>query len=826
MREQRREEAASPTRSPRPGRRWWRAWPILVIPLIVGLVASFVLAGLRSQQERIRDARLLLSNLHENVLVQETLVGHATVMRFLTPDVPKELSRLATDTENGLKALARSLDNDPLVARMHSQWHTYRAGRDDRIQKLGNVSAPSAPAHTGSDQGTGGHVAPPPAPPAAGSAASTDPRNNVIPTLGTDSRNAEFLSLISSIDDFDSTLAQRARDTDHRGDLGALVTVVLEAFILSVLFWHFFKVRRQSDLDKAEKRILHESEQRFRSLVQNSSDVVTVVEPDTRIRYQSPAVERILGYDADELAGTLLNELVHPRDRETILAFIDEASSGGGVGEPVEFRLRHRDGSWVHVESLASNIASDSVGGLVLTTRDVSERKAFEERLTHQAFHDSLTGLANRGLFGDRLSHALVRRRDNPAAVAVLFLDLDDFKTINDSLGHAPGDTVLREVAKRIQQCLRASDTAARFGGDEFAVLLEDVAGIEEAREVAERILDMFHQPITIEGMELFVQASIGIALGASGLPHASDLLRNADVAMYLAKSRGKANIQIYQREWDTSSHQRLELKAQLQHALERGELVLRYQPILDLRSGRVAGVEALLRWMHPTRGLTPPREFISLAEETGLILPIGRWVLEEACQQARSWHVLYPSHAPLMVGVNLAPKQLEDRCLTDDVAAALTASGLEPSCLVLEITEGVVLRETGDLLAHLTSLKKLGVRLAIDDFGTGYSSLSHLRRLPVDILKIDKCFIDNVSGTAQDSALASAIIKLGQILELQTIAEGIEQEDQARTLRGLECDLGQGYLFGEPLASERIDELLASQPSLVTVSPALDKPL
>jgi diguanylate cyclase (GGDEF)-like protein len=482
---------------------------------------------------------------------------------------------------------------------------------------------------------------------------------------------------------------------------------------------------------------------------------------------------------------------------------------------PVQWRMWHRDGTWRAVESIGMSLLHDSsVRGVVLNTRDVSERTALEAQLTHQAFHDPLTGLANRALLRDRAQHALTRtQRQGQPPLALLFLDLDNFKTVNDSLGHAAGDALLVEAARRLLACVRASDTVARLGGDEFAVFVEDPVDDAGYTQVAERIIAALGRPFRLGGREVFVGASLGIALAQDG-DGADNLLRNADVAMYMAKTRGKGRYERFAPEMHTTAVERIELGADLRHAIEHDEFVLHYQPIVILESGDITGVEALVRWQHPRRGLLAPAQFIPLAEEMGLILPLGAWVLREACDQAQRWRRRRGSSSPLAVTVNVSGRQLQNDQFIADVRAALAASGLEPHALILELTESVLTDQTETVLTTLEALKAVGVRLAIDDFGTGYSSLSYLQRFPIDILKIAKPFVDDVTeasapGGANRRALAQAVITLGNTLAVRTIAEGIELPQQLDRLRELGCDLGQGFHFSKPLPAAQLEALL-----------------
>jgi diguanylate cyclase (GGDEF)-like protein/PAS domain S-box-containing protein len=560
---------------------------------------------------------------------------------------------------------------------------------------------------------------------------------------------------------------------------------------------------------KAAERALRASEERFRSLVQNSSDVISIVDADGGVRYHSESVRRVLGYDPAELIDGDPLSLVHPDDRERVARFVAEAALRPGVTAAETWRVRHRDGAWLHSETVAANLLEDpNVRGLVLNTRDVSDRKELEAQLVHQAFHDGLTGLANRTLFAERVEHTLARTGHGD--LAVLFIDLDDFKHVNDSLGHAAGDQLLVAAARRLQGCLRPTDTAARLGGDEFAVLLERVTDADAAVAVAGRVLDTLHQPFGLNGRTIPIKASLGVAVGRPGVDQAEELLRNADVAMYAAKAGGKDRYELFRPDMHEDMLQRLELEAELRHVADRDQLVLHYQPIVELVSGRITRVEALVRWDHPTKGLLPPTAFIPLAEEQGLIGPIGNWVLLQACLQARRWQDQFPDAPPLSVHVNLSGRQLEEQRLVGEVVHALETSRLSPRQLTLEITESVLVTDIVTMSARLRELKGLGVLLAIDDFGTGYSSLSYLRRFPIDMLKIDKAFVDGIGRGREDTALAHAIVKLSHTLQLHTVAEGIEQASQAVHLAGLGCQDGQGFHFARPMPAAAMTELLA----------------
>jgi len=566
-------------------------------------------------------------------------------------------------------------------------------------------------------------------------------------------------------------------------------------------------LNRQLEANAAE---LAKGQEHFRSLVQNSSDVITLIGRDGVIRYQSASVERILGYSEAELIGKPFGDLLHADDRIQVLRKIDEAINIIGPPIALECRLRRNDDSYCPAEVTITNLLElPAVRGLVLNTRDVGERKALQEKLTHQAFHDSLTDLPNRAAFRIHLDHAL--QDDHERRIAVLFLDLDDFKAVNDTLGHDIGDKLLAAVGARIASTLRPGDTVARLGGDEFAVLLKNMEDEKIASRVAERITRQFATPFGIGGKEISIHASIGIAGLVSGQEAAEELIRNADVAMYIAKSKGKARYVEYEASLAAEALQQMELEADMHRALPEKQFVLHYQPIVMLESGALHIVEALVLWNHPERGLLNSADFISVAEHSGMIVELGRWVLQQAARDGRRWQVRYPSAPPMGISVNLSGRQLQRPELVSEVMEAVDAAGLDPQSLILELTESVLIEDTALVARVLQELRGQGFRLALDDFGTGYSSLGHLRDFPVDILKIDRSFVAGIGHGLTDGAILRAIIGLANSLGLMTVAEGIERSEQLAALNAMGCHAGQGFYLSKPLDYDGMEAFLAS---------------
>ena len=550
-------------------------------------------------------------------------------------------------------------------------------------------------------------------------------------------------------------------------------------------------------------------EAEYRMLAEHSTDFLSRHTIDGTFLYASPVSRAMLGWDSDAMLGRTPKQLDmdHPDDMEII-----ERNWVGALREErsrtAAYRARRRDGSIVWLETTFRAVRGPGGEALemVCVSRDISERKSAELELAHRALHDGLTGLPNRALFLDRLGQALRRSRRRDRVVAVVFLDLDRFKLVNDSLGHKAGDRLLVDVAMRLSSALRPSDTLARFGGDELTLLCEDIGDGEDARAIAQRLLETFAEPFIVQDGEAFLQASIGIALSRDGFETPEDLIRDADAAMYRAKARGQG-VELFDEAMRQDVRDRLALEAALRRGIGRGELRLHCQPLVSLADARIEGFEALVRWEHPERGLVPPGSFIPLAEETGLIVPIGAWVLSEACATLRRI-IDETGMATLQVSVNVSPRQLQQPDFVAQVRAALDDNGLDPSCLVVEITESAIM-EAG-AAAILRALKDLGVRLAMDDFGTGYSSLAHLRRFPLDVIKVDRSFVAGL-GDGQGSSIAGAIVSLAHALGLRTVAEGIEDEEQRRAVMALGCDVGQGFHFARPMPVDDLTRLLAA---------------
>jgi diguanylate cyclase (GGDEF)-like protein/PAS domain S-box-containing protein len=612
-----------------------------------------------------------------------------------------------------------------------------------------------------------------------------------------ESVDATFAGLSESLGTLQVRAQAEALASSGQAALGTVLALLFSATAITLLVARFERIRRQRDI--AERHALREREATTRSLIENSSDLVLVVDRDEQLRFASSASRRVLDIEPADLVGRALDTLVHPDDEGALRRAVADVVREPQASPFVEVRFRRGDAEWQYTEVALANLLDDrSVRGIVMNARDVTDRRALERRLAHQALHDPLTGLANRRLFLQRLDRLIA----DHAPAAVIFLDLDGFKALNDSLGHAGGDSLLVALAERLQTMLPPGDTMARFGGDEFAVLIEGARHAETAAVVARRLVDALAQPFDVFESEVFIGASFGIAVATVG-QSAESLVGSADIAMYAAKSRGTGQVEIFEPTMRATAIARSEIALELRGAVERSEFAVRYQPIMDLALGTVAGFEALVRWEHPTRGEIAPDRFIPSAEQNGLIIPIGRFVLREACAQALTW----PDD--LFLSVNLSTRQLQDPALVADVRAVLQETGFAPHRLELEITETAAMDDEHLAAERLAELKALGVRLAIDDFGVGYSSLGYLRRFDVDVLKLDRSFIQGITISGRELAFATSIVELSKLLGVQTVAEGVESAEQVRKLREIGCDLAQGYYFSRPLKVVAVREFL-----------------
>ena len=592
-------------------------------------------------------------------------------------------------------------------------------------------------------------------------------------------------------------------------------------FLLSYLYIAYQRIvyRRQNEL--------------FRVVSENAADMIALVEVTGKRLYNSPAYEKVLGYSSEELAATGSLEQVHPEDLLRVVEAGKQARLTG-VGKRLEYRMRHKNGEWRVLESTASPIRNrrGQVTQLVIINRDITERKRMEEQLEHNAFHDALTDLPNRSLFLDRLQRAMDHARRFPEfKFAVLFVDIQGLKIFNETMGHAVVDQLIIDISNRLKGRLRHDDTIsrssppggsggaagdeilARMDGDQFTVLLEGIKEPSDPMRVAMRVQETLTSPFAAHGVDVFTSAGIGIALSSPSYVKPAEMLRDADIAMCRAKAQGTSGCEVFDTEMHALVVRRLKLESELRKAIEREELRVFYQPIVRLSTGQIAGVEALLRWWHNYSEMVGPADFIEIAEETGLIVPIGRWVLKETCRQAHAWHQNFPMDPPLTTTVNVSPRQFAQSNLVADVQDALRETGVNPGSLQLEITETVAMSDPKNTTRIFSQLKDLGVRLSIDDFGTGHSSLSRLRSFPVDVLKIDRSFIRSIEHDVESREIARLIVTLAHHLNLKVIAEGVETEGQRDYLEQFGCEFGQGYFYSPPIDSTGLEKLLSNAP-------------
>ncbi|WP_126424713.1 bifunctional diguanylate cyclase/phosphodiesterase [Brevibacillus marinus] len=572
--------------------------------------------------------------------------------------------------------------------------------------------------------------------------------------------------------------------------------------------YQYISIRNDITSRKLMEEALRKSEEMYRLISENSSDLIAVIDAEGYILYASPSHKLQLGHDTAELENSHLLQWIHEDDREIAAAGIHQTSAARNRSPHLEFRFRTKSGRYVYLEASINPILhqSGAVSHLVLVMRDITERKTTEQTIYHLAYHDPLTDLPNRRLFMDRLRKEVQYARRFQSQLAVLFLDLDRFKSINDTLGHEVGDLVLAETTKRISKCVREKDLVARIGGDEFTVLLTDLKSALDAENIARRIVASLQEPLELVGRPLHISCSLGIALFPADGTDADELLRRADMALYSVKNHCRNGYAFFHADMEERSLERILLQNELKKALQQEQFQLAFQPKVDLSSGQVTGMEALVRWEHPELGRLSPGKFIPIAEETGLIVPLGEYVLRRACQQNKEWQELgYP---PVKVSVNLSPRQFYHPDLVSRIQEILSTTKLDPQWLELEVTESIF-ADLDHATAILKEIKKLGVQVSIDDFGTGYSSFSYIKHLPVDSLKIDASFIRDLHVNKESQAIVKAILTIAKTLNLTVVAEGVEKTEQHALLSEDGCNQGQGYLFSQPLSGEEFADYL-----------------
>ncbi|HYC45411.1 MAG TPA: EAL domain-containing protein [Burkholderiales bacterium] len=575
------------------------------------------------------------------------------------------------------------------------------------------------------------------------------------------------------------------------------VPVTLLSLVMAIAVCGFAMHIQARELTRTND-MMRDSERRYRQLVELSPDAICI-ESDGRITFANTASVRLFGAaDAEDLVGKPLVELLPGAAH--VRALTDQHSA-------LEQKLRRLDGSTVDIELVAAPLKSEGNVSAQLVMRDITERKKAEERLNHLANYDPLTGLPNRALFRDRIGHALARAKRQELLMAVMLIDLDHFKEINDTLGHSKGDQVLQALTGVLRSCIRDTDTLARLAGDEFSIIVEHVRHVDDAVVVADKIISALSKPLVIDGQEIFVTVSIGIAMFPFSADSIEQLVQAADIALYRVKDQGRNGYEFYSPEMNADAAERLQIENLLRRAIERDEFSVQYQPKIAVHGGRVTGVEALLRWRSAELGFVPPDRFIPLAEKTGLIVPIGEWILRKACAQARAWQV--QGLPPIVVSVNLSARQFRQPKLADMVASVLRETGLQAQYLELEITESLMMTEKDHAIVTVDELHALGVQISVDDFGTGYSNLAYLKRFPVQKLKVDKSFVQDATSDAEDSKIVAAVVALAKSMDLAVVAEGVETAEQLQLLAHLGCDEYQGYFFSEPLSAPDLEPLL-----------------
>ena len=575
---------------------------------------------------------------------------------------------------------------------------------------------------------------------------------------------------------------------------------------------------------------LHESENRYALAAKGANDGLWDWDLITESAYYSQRWVEIMGIRPEagqKPCKECWLERIHPEDYEKVVSELDSHLEGKTKHFQNEHRVLHQNGEyrWVLSRGLAVRDSEGKACRIAGSLTDITERKLAAQKMEHDAVHDALTGLPNRKSLMKRLDRTLKRaKHDKDFSFAVLFMDLDRFKIVNDSLGHQSGDVLLLEIAKKLELLVRPGDMVARLGGDEFVLLVENISRKDDVVEIAERILKQLQQPVTISNQEIYSSGSIGVVFGSSEYDKPDDIVRDADLAMYRAKEKGKGRFELFDSQFHSGTISRLQLEIDLRQAIERQEFVLHYQPIVSLISEEIIGFESLIRWEHPIRGLVPPNDFIPVAEETGMILPIGNWVVLESCFQMKEWQELNPTAKDLVININISARQLEQKDLVKQIEYALIASELEPSCLKLEITESVIMENADQAISKVNQFREMGVRVSIDDFGTGYSSLSYLHRFPIDTLKVDRSFISRIGEEGEGAEIVQTIIALASTLGMDVVAEGIETSEQSKFLQQVNCSHGQGFFYSRPVDNDAVSEMLRNIPDRKgMINPALE---
>jgi diguanylate cyclase (GGDEF)-like protein/PAS domain S-box-containing protein len=762
------------------GARLIPLWPVFVIGLGVALLAIYSLLRLQADNDRSHRAAMLLSQFEGAVARQNGLSWEAITVRQTSPEFDEEMASRRLRASSVLASLAGMDDDSGWAAVLAEAYDTYSADEEEALSLLRSGAA---------------------------DAAVNIQTTRVAP---------RYDAIRGMVGDISAEMSDNSARMRRITGAGSVATMIAAALTLGFLLWRYERARGAVALGAAAQASLRASEEQFRSAFERSAIGVALIAPNGSFLQVNHALCALLGYDEIDLRRLSIDDITHRDDRAVDRGLMRQLVDDLRRTYEVEKRLRHRSGQVLWVTESVSLVREPNGAPMhfIAQFQDITERKQLEEEITFQAFHDALTGLPNRTSFVDRLKTALDRATGRGSAVAVLFLDLDGFKMVNDSLGHGAGDLQLQEVAHRLKGCLSPSVLVARFGGDEFTILLEDITDVVDATAIAGRLIAALHPPFRIKSWEMRASASVGISLRQAPFADTppEELLREADIALYHAKAAGKGRFQVFDPSMSAMAVERMELATELQRAATQGDLTLHYQPEIDLHTERIVGVEALLRWNHPHRGTVYPGEFVPIAEETGLILSIGEWALLEACRQAQAWQSLRPDGPPLVVSVNVSVRQLAVPGLVDAVSHALNETGLDPRNLRIEITESVLMEDTDNTAAMLRAIKALGVRLAIDDFGTGYSSLSYLRQFPVDSVKIDRSFAAELAHDDGTAAIVRTVSELAHSLAMEVTAEGIENADQLAMVRFLQVDRAQGYYVAPPLPPEDVARLLTAE--------------